>query len=70
MTEDELILLGVECALPAGYPHAAPGQPHHGSGRAGDRKEDGPAPGVALLLWHTLRQRFAPTIVPSTSSIA
>ena len=70
MTEDELILLGVECALPAGYPDTASGRSHHGSGHAGDRKEDGPVPGVALLLWHSLRQRFAPTILPSTSSIA
>ena len=70
MTEDELNLLGVECALPAGYPYPAPGRPDHGSRRAGDRKEDGPIPGVALLLWQSLRQRCAPTILPSTSSIA
>lgn len=70
MTEDELNLLGVECALPADYPHPACGRPDHGSRRAGDRKEDGPTPGVALLLWHALRQRRASTVLPSTSSIA
>lgn len=70
MTEDELNLLGVECALPAGYPYPASGRSHHGSRRAGDRKEDGPIPGVALLLWQSLRQRRALTILPSTSSIA
>jgi hypothetical protein len=70
MTGDELDLLGVECALPAGYPTAAPGRPDHGSRRAGDRKEEGPIPGVALLLWQALRQRRALTILPSTSSIA
>lgn len=54
MTEAELITLGVECALPPGYPHTASGRADHGSGHAGDRKEDGPASGVALLLWQSL----------------
>ncbi len=55
------IALGVECALPRGYTD-------HGSGRAGDRKEDGPASGAAPLLWQ--RQFAALTILPSTSSMA
>lgn len=70
MTGYDLDLLGVECALPAGYPHAVPARPDHGGGRAGERKEDGPDSGVAPLLWQRLVQRFAPTILPSTSSIA
>lgn len=60
--------LGVECALPGGYSNHA----DHGSGRARHLlgKEDGPAPGAALLLWQYLRQLAAPTILPSTSSMA
>jgi len=57
------VALGVECALPAGFKD-------HGSGRAGDRKEDGPASGVAPLLWQPLRHLLALTILPSTSSMA
>lgn len=55
------VALGVECALPRHFTN-------HGSGRAADRKEVGPAGGAAPLLWQ--RQFAALTILPSTSSMA
>lgn len=70
MSEDDAVLLGVECALPAGYPCPADGRPQGGRERGGYRAAYGATADGVRLPGQASPQRAAPTILPSTSSIA